>query len=443
MTTRWASPQLGAVVAGIVVTVVALVMFGAFGAAVGMTVLPSGTGRTVIGMAATIWGGTSALLAFAMGGWMAAKVAVADRPSHGLLHGWLVGAGTLLILVALASGPLRESADFRSVAIEIGVMAEPNPSDVPSLDLPPIPGEEGAPEPAPSPRFRSATVATLLYLDVLLVMVLGAAALGGVVGSAAGRAASTSPPTPVGRDGRAVHVDPSPRVTTLLVLVTLLLSAAAAGERVLFGDVALARWIQRAPDPPAGTVAAFADGIGTVPALALAALVAAAVFAFARRPRAAAILVLAALLRALNPLLKSVFDSPRPDDELVRVTERASGSGFPSGHAMGAMLLYGGIAYLAPMLVGPRRRRIVQIPAITILLVVGFGRVYTGAHWPSDVLGGYLWGAIVLTLVAWGDRGSHRFDLRRSSGWSGTVSETTAPVRPSGTSSATDDDPAT
>lgn len=185
----------------------------------------------------------------------------------------------------------------------------------------------------------------------------------------------------------------------LVPVAALLLSLAAAGPGSLPGDVATARWIQRAP-PPAAALARFAEWVAAAPALAVVSVLLSLGLAWRRRP-ALALFVLATLaIRGLNPLLKWALASPRPTPSVVRVSEQASGLGFPSGHAMGAMLLYGGIVLLTNAVSGPPlAKRLVRVIAGLVVIVVGFGRVSSGAHWPSDVLGGYLWGAALLLLL--------------------------------------------
>lgn len=187
---------------------------------------------------------------------------------------------------------------------------------------------------------------------------------------------------------------------TLLLATTLLLAIAAMGDSTLNTDIRFERWVQRAPNPPAYWIARAGNLLGAAGfCLGFAALVAMALIA-ARHFPAAVFISVAALARVVNGPLKSLFDSPRPNDRFVRIRETADGLGFPSGHAMGAMLCFGAIALVATDVIVERRVRLaLQVVCAIAVLVVGFGRIYVGAHWPSDVLGGYLYGALLLTVL--------------------------------------------
>ncbi len=185
-----------------------------------------------------------------------------------------------------------------------------------------------------------------------------------------------------------------------LLAATVFVTLASAGSNVLTFDVSIARAVQASDLPGLGAMAAFVTVAGGTAAVF--AVGGAVVLCLLRSGRYVATLpVIAALaLRCGNAMIKGAADSPRPTAGYLERVETTSGLGFPSAHVMGVVLLYGVIAVLAGDLIRARALRLpIQAVAFGIILIVGPGRIYAGAHWPTDVLGAYLYGVLFLIPV--------------------------------------------
>ena len=94
----------------------------------------------------------------------------------------------------------------------------------------------------------------------------------------------------------------------------------------------------------------------------------------------------------MQELVKRVVARPRPDlwPRLV-----ATGSfSFPSGHALASATLYPLLAWDLTR-TRPRAVRIAALSAaVALSLFIGFGRLYLGVHWPTDVAAGWTIGAV-------------------------------------------------
>jgi membrane-associated phospholipid phosphatase len=102
----------------------------------------------------------------------------------------------------------------------------------------------------------------------------------------------------------------------------------------------------------------------------------------------------------LNTGLKLFFSKPRPQLWRQLITETSFS--FPSGHAIGSMVLYGFVAYLLATFY-PKYSQIIYILAVIITTAIGLSRLYLGVHWPTDIIAGYgvgfLWLMICITMV--------------------------------------------
>ena len=100
----------------------------------------------------------------------------------------------------------------------------------------------------------------------------------------------------------------------------------------------------------------------------------------------------------LYSLTKASVARPRPPTDIWLTT--AGSSSFPSGHATQSLG-----TFLALALVGaaflPRARAAAVVLAVVLGAWVGWSRVYLGVHWATDVVAGWLIGAVWVVAVAW------------------------------------------
>ncbi len=102
-------------------------------------------------------------------------------------------------------------------------------------------------------------------------------------------------------------------------------------------------------------------------------------------------------------------------------------SSFPSGHTAAAVALYGCIAIIVNRELRTRWLALL-IAAVcwAVPIVVGVSRIYRGMHHPTDVLFGYIGGAlwltiVIVTLLPLGSDREHHSRHRRASPTSGRV----------------------
>lgn len=160
-------------------------------------------------------------------------------------------------------------------------------------------------------------------------------------------------------------------------------------------------WIND-PPPPLGTVLAATNALFrpaplTVVGLVLAGWVMVTARSTSRWEVIRAVVISFAVAEAITQTLKRLADQPRPTASIPGLDVHGYpkdpyGNAYPSAHTSVAVGL---VAALWPWLTGPQR-----VVGVTLATLVALNRLYIGAHWPVDVVGGAAIG-LLAGCVCW------------------------------------------
>lgn len=124
-------------------------------------------------------------------------------------------------------------------------------------------------------------------------------------------------------------------------------------------------------------------------------------FWIASRKRALVLFLLLLITALVNNEVKDFFQTARPDPNLVRVLDlrpiQGKSPSFPSGHAQLAAVFWWYLALWS-------ERRTGKVLAAVVIGLICLSRVYLGAHFPIDVVGGLALGLALLFAVPLLDR---------------------------------------
>lgn len=197
------------------------------------------------------------------------------------------------------------------------------------------------------------------------------------------------------------------RESRAMVTLTALAAGFAAMTAVILRpemravDARVSRGLQRYRRKQLLPAARFLTELGNGPALTVLSVPVAAWAWRTRRPWAAALLFAAIGGHLLNRGIKSLTLRPRPNlEDRVEIMLPSTGSSFPSGHAMTAVMYFGFLGFLIHAYVPSPGVRLAGVGATSgTALAICWSRVYVGAHFLSDILGGIAAGGFF--LVSW------------------------------------------
>lgn len=192
--------------------------------------------------------------------------------------------------------------------------------------------------------------------------------------------------------------------TTLIIILVILLisftllSIVIALHPLLHLDIDISLFLQSYHADWLDKVMLAISFFGELPYSLLSVMVVAAIF-YQQKFKREALYISTVLFSGLIILgIKNIINRPRPTSFYVRLVEVNRFQSFPSGHVLSYILFFGFLIIIMNTAKGisPTTRKVVTTVSTFLMITIAPSRIYLGAHWFTDTVGGLLLGLICL-----------------------------------------------
>ncbi len=190
--------------------------------------------------------------------------------------------------------------------------------------------------------------------------------------------------------------------STVLLLITMpaffwIVGEVSPGEPMVRADLAILNFFDSVRSTAGDKIMVFFTMLGDGIVVAAVTVVVAA-YLFVRKAwrRGIGFIIAMAGTAMFVPLFKLILHRSRP----IELYAGADAYSFPSGHATLTAVLFGICAVLIAHDLNRWLKATVFTVSATLVITIGFSRIYLGAHWMSDVLAGLLFGTAMVSAFA-------------------------------------------
>ncbi|MFY1045780.1 phosphatase PAP2 family protein [Chryseobacterium sp. GP-SGM7] len=126
------------------------------------------------------------------------------------------------------------------------------------------------------------------------------------------------------------------------------------------------------------------------------------IFYINQRRKEAYLIFSTILTGGISWILKFLIDRPRPGSDVVKIVQETHFQSFPSGHVLFYTVYFGLLSVIiAYSKILSRLNKALLISLMILMLVLGaVSRIYLGAHWFTDVMGGFIVGLQFIIIAA-------------------------------------------
>ncbi|MEB0262855.1 MULTISPECIES: phosphatase PAP2 family protein [unclassified Mucilaginibacter] len=192
-------------------------------------------------------------------------------------------------------------------------------------------------------------------------------------------------------------------VLTLIIAGFIALSVLVALYPAMPIDIKVSREIQEHQNAFFDKAMFLISTPGYMPESVILLLVTSVLFFVFKYKKVAVYVLATGLTGLISTLVKALVNRPRPSKGLVKILYETTQQSFPSGHVLFYVVFFGFMILLMLQLdkIPNWLRYGVGLLSSFLIVTIPFSRIYLGAHWFTDVVGGFLLGLPCLYLLSW------------------------------------------